>query len=544
MATRRPSNRRTSQRFESNTPDRGQYSRLLEQAGAAAGSNGAAGRRRIFANGALVSSATPGAKVHVPSQKWWFNVDVLHMVFQYVGIHQLFLGRVEDDQQRLFQQGKGEMVRCTAVVCKQWSMSARTLDVVDFRPLRYTMTDVSLAKALSLVRFCKSLLLSECRRVKFQQPSFGMKNLVVLNLVGCSDLTDAALSTMTMEMPKLKELYVPACPKLEKVPVSKPMEGSQLEVLDISANTKVTDEAIERLFADHPKLREFFASQTEKLTNPRISSQTLELLNLDGCENLTFNVALGIMKSCPNLKYVTLGENDTMLEEKSKRFTPLQNIVELNISATFQDDDTINTALDNLPLLKLFDCGNSEFVKKPRLEHQALEVLVMNMCCDLEDTVFEGLGTKMPCLRHVSTNHCDALVRPSVQHPKIQLLDFSNCSALCSDKKASDWIKCPTLKSLYLGHTQHVSDLEVESIVRLHPDLDELNIFQASGVHSPDLSPLKKITTINIMNCWNLDNEWVDNLEKMLPTLGTIFMNIEEEVHDSDPEEGGDPGGW
>ena len=504
------SQRKASAKFESRKGDR-QYDKLLDGSGASSvGASG--GRKRIFANGALVSSnlntTAPNEGTLAPDvkhEKWWHCTSLLHLVFEYVGVHQLYLGQVEDDQQRLFHHEHSE-VRCTALVCKQWSMSARTMDVVDFRPLRYTMTDCTLHKALQLMRFGKQLFLAECRRVKFQQPSFGMvgKNLLVLNLVGCSNLTDSSLCAMTLEMPKLKELYVPACQKLEKVAISLPMEGSQLEVLDISANLKVTDDAIERLITDHPKLRELFLSQMDKLCRPQIRSKTLELINLDGCEGLTFSVAIAIMKSCPNLKYVTLGENDRMLEEGVKAFCPLINLLELNISATFQDDHTINTALAHLPNLRLLDCGNSEYVVRPEFKHPTLEILVVNLCCELEDGVFTNLEEKLPSLKHLSCNHCDSLVRPTVRHSKLELLDFSNCVHICSDKKVREWVTCPALRMLYLGHTQHVTDAEIVLISKTNPAIEELNLYQASSLHKPDLSQFKAVCAANLAFVVNL----------------------------------------
>ena len=490
------------------------YSKLLEYASTCQESPLARSQRgnngttktpasRIFAAGKLVSSH-PLLSTHrrALKERWWHHTEVLHLVFEYIGIHQVFLGRVQDDNQRLFHFDRLPNIGCTASVCKQWSMTASTQPVADFRPLRYTISDQSLYKALSTLRFVRELNLPECRRINFLVEGcfdFVGRTLQVLNLVGCTALTDAALYSITKQMPKLRELYLPACTKLEKVaiathfvtlPDGTSRSGSLIEVLDISANSSVTDEVVERLMKDLCCLKELFLSQLDGLMRPRIQSDHLELLNMDGCEHLSFSTALSIMKSCPALKYVTLGDNDKMLEEPSKRFVPLMNLVELNISATFQDDKTVNTALENLPNLRLFDCGNSEFVRRPRLKHPTLEVLVLNMCCELEDSCFVGIEQKLPNLRHLSCNHCDSLVRPAVTHSTLRLADFSNCTYLCSDSTALSWLVCPKLRSLYIGHTQYVTDRELETVLEATPLLIELNLFQASGLTRPDISML------------------------------------------------------
>ena len=516
------------------------------QAAQAHSPRGSAARRtqgggRIFASGELVSSSTSaygsvnplraaalglpvldigggGVKcatdVGIPPsalaapvprlERWWHSSEVLHLVYEYVGVHQVFVGEVQDDTQRLFHFDVMPNVGGTALVCKQWSMTARTMTTADFRPLRYSMTDQSLDKALSSMRYLKCLYLTECRRVRLLKNSFDFigRNVVVLSLVGCTNITDAALFTATRAMPRLKELYVPACTKLEKVSIATQYRTSEdgvarmtseLEVLDVSANNLVTDEAIERLVREHVHLKELFLSQLDNLTMPDVASPVLELLNLDGCENLSFSTALRMMKRCPGLRYLTLGDNDKMMSDPHKRFCRMDNLVELNISATFHNDDTVNTALENIPNLTLLDCGNSEFVVKPRLRHPKLEILVLNMCCELEDTAFDDLNEKLPSLRHLSCNHCDTLTRPSLRHETLVLLDFSNCAYLLSDHRATPWLDCPRLSTLYLGHTQHVTDKELAVLFPSVPAVVDLNLYQASGVHAPDLTPLTEV---------------------------------------------------
>ena len=475
--------------------DCGGYTKLREVGGGMQSTVG--GRKRIVANGTLVCSAGAlGKRVGAPTEKWWRDVSVLHAVFEHLGLPQLFLGFVDDTHRLYHDKAARERVKETCLVNKQWYMSAKTMTVADFRPLRHTLIDESLQNAFKCLRYVRQLVLAECRRVKFLLPSYGIvgKNILVLNLVGCSNLTDATLSALTMEMPKLRELYVPACAKLEQVAIAKHAEGSCLEALDISGNNKVADESIERLLADHPNLRELFASQMEELRQPRVQSPTLELINLDGCEHLTFQSALTIMKGCPKLRFVTLGDNDIMLEEAPKLFVPFANLEELNISATYQSDETIETAMQNIPKLRVLDASNSEFVVTPALAHPCLEVLVLNLCCEMKDTVFDNLETKLPKLRHLSLNHCDTLVRPQVRHSELLLADLSSCSGLCSDKRPEEtWLVAPKLHALYLGHTHHVTDEELQRLIPHVPNVQDLNLYQASGLQQPNLEGLTKV---------------------------------------------------
>eukprot|EP00755_Sulcionema_specki_P037775 Sspe_Gene.109611::Locus_89766_Transcript_1_1_Confidence_1.000_Length_1629::g.109611::m.109611/K10268/FBXL2_20; F-box and leucine-rich repeat protein 2/20 len=488
--------RRSSNHFQSSKPsrDRMKYMKLLAVASPDPSlekkEKGQTGKRVVVGNTLVASTSNkPSTEKGGPAARCLRTKAVLLNVFGYVGLHQLFLGQSRDDEHNLFQPKKAEPVGSPRLVCRMWAQCAKELEVVDFRPLRYTATDAVLTKALRLFRSCKELYLSECRRVKFLAPSFtsAMRNLEVLNLVGCSSLSDATLSVITMETPKLRELFVPACGKLEKVPIHKPPEGSLIEILDISANQKITDSTVERLINDLPRLRDLFMSQVEKLQSPNIRSSTLELLNVDGCSELTFSNVVKIMEGCPNLKFVTMGENDLMLEEPVKGFPPFASIVELNIAGTFQNDDTINTALTGMPNLRLLDCSNSEFVKNPKFEHDNLEFLVANMCCELSETALETAAKEMPKLRHVAMNHCDALKRPKVTSTSLALLDLSNCVHLLSDQNREPWLNCPNLTELYLGHSTHVTDIELKALLPKLPKLQHLNLYQAVGVVSPDL---------------------------------------------------------
>eukprot|EP01059_Diplonema_ambulator_P034837 TRINITY_DN8001_c0_g1_i1.p1 TRINITY_DN8001_c0_g1~~TRINITY_DN8001_c0_g1_i1.p1 ORF type:complete len:490 (+),score=85.17 TRINITY_DN8001_c0_g1_i1:219-1472(+) len=417
------------------------------------------------------------------------------------------------------------------------------MEIVDFRPLRYTLTDQALTKALKQFTNVRTVFLSECRRVKFLSPIFGtFKLVVVLNLVGCSNLTDATLGVITMEMPKLHELYIAACTKLCKVAIHKPSGGSELSILDVSADQKITDDAIERVIMEHPMLKHLHLSQIEALQRPDIRSNQLELLSIDGCEQVSFETVIRIIDRCPNLMYLNMSDNDQMLSEKVKVFrTEYLHIVELNISAIFHDDETINTALKCMPCLRLLECSNSEFVRNPNFAHPQLEVLVCNMCYELQENSLNSLQTKLPNLLHLSCNHCDSLIRPMIVHRSLTLLDLSSCTSLLSDATHVVWLNCPLLKTLFLGHTPHLTDRELFALTPFISSVTDLNLYQASSIVEPNLSSLVNLEKINITNCWSLNQIWLDKLH--LPKLQTIFINLEERYSDENSE-GGDPGGW
>eukprot|EP01063_Lacrimia_lanifica_P009628 TRINITY_DN16569_c0_g1_i1.p1 TRINITY_DN16569_c0_g1~~TRINITY_DN16569_c0_g1_i1.p1 ORF type:complete len:543 (+),score=240.40 TRINITY_DN16569_c0_g1_i1:89-1717(+) len=539
-APRKTSLRRTSLQCQSAPMRPGQQYTLVDGTGRGNKSSSRANYTRKDKGGAKAE--------WVKHEHWWQYESILHLVYEFVGVQQVFCGRSVDDEQKLFEMIADEAIKPACLTSKHWNITSRSMTQVDLRPIRYSLTDAGLAKALKVTKKASDLCLADCRRVKFLLPMFTLvgKNITVLNLVGCSHLTDATLGVLTGEMPKLRELYVPACPKLEFVSVTKPISGeSDLHTLDISANLKVSDDALERVFRDHPNIKELFASQCEKISNPKVSSKNLELVNLDGCENITFNSVMAFLKRCPNVKYVTLGDNDKMLEEEGKRFAPLYNIVELNISAIYQDDDTVNSVLDNLPNLKLLDASNSEFVVSPKLVHTELEVLVVNMCSELNEKCFEDINTGLPQLKHLSANHCDNLIRPQIKHNKLEVLDFSACDRLLSDKVFTPWLSCPALQQLFIGHNSHITDREIQLLPAGLPVLEELNMFQVGHLVKPNILSWQSLQSVNVMNCWNIQDEWIEEIDEKLENLHTIFMNIDEDdFSDDEFDEGGDPHGW
>ncbi|KAJ9473103.1 SCF E3 ubiquitin ligase complex F-box protein grrA [Diplonema papillatum] len=481
------------------------------------------GRQRILANEKLVSSQVGGSVYQsIKEAAWYSNRAVVQRVLMYLGLHHVFVGQTEDDSARLFQIKKAPFITPTCLVSRAWLRFARELEILDFTGLKYSLTDASLNKAFTSLRSARTIDLSDCRRINFLTTAFvgACRNVQVLHLSGCALLTDVTLSVITMEMPKISQLFLTSCPKLERISIHK-HQTPMLEVLNICNCANITDWAVEQAVKDHPLLRELFMAQAEKLISPNIVSTKLELLNVDGCENMSFSAVHRILEQCPALKYVTLSDNDKMLDERIKKFSRFENIVELNISATFHNDWTINSALENMPNLLMLDCSNSEFVTRPAFEHELLEILVSNMCSDLKDDALANLSSKLPRLRHLAVNHCDALIRPQIGHTGLELLDVSNCVNLFSDKTCRNWLDAPNLRSLYIGHTPNLSDTELENITPGLRQLEELNLYQAGALNKPDLCLLQKLRQINVTNCWYLLQEWVDELH--LPNLEYAF---------------------
>ena len=489
--------------------------------------------RRILAGNTLVSSGVGSKQTNktnldkqpIELRKWWETEWLIGNICSWLGIQFVFLGQVENDDQLLYHIQKNPRLPSPRLVCKCWAQISRNTNIIDLRPVKYQLNDFMLHKALQVMNNAEHLNMSECRKVRFETMTFtsaNTKNIQILHMVGCCHLTDDILYRITLELSGLKELFVASCTKLEKVPIHIPSCGSVLESLDISANQLITDETINRLILDHTNLREIYLSQMEQVFHPNIASDRLELINIDGCENLRFPSVNKIIQNCPNLRYVTFGENDNMLEDTVKLFSHHQWITELNISGIYQGDNTVNTALESLPNLLMLDVSNSEFVKTPKLKHPLLNILIINLCCELQSSSFLNINENLPKLKHLSANRCESLVRPKIFHSSLELLDFSSCICLLSDNTTETWCDCPQLKKLFLGCNVNVTDEAIKVIAPYLGEVTDLNIYQATSLVSPDISQLTSLQRITITNCWGITQQWLDELD--IPTLRYVFF--------------------
>eukprot|EP01062_Namystynia_karyoxenos_P021994 TRINITY_DN18412_c0_g1_i1.p1 TRINITY_DN18412_c0_g1~~TRINITY_DN18412_c0_g1_i1.p1 ORF type:complete len:538 (+),score=95.08 TRINITY_DN18412_c0_g1_i1:61-1614(+) len=487
-----------AQRYQSQPQARsrgGDYRSLLLSCGVRQEPAGATSGRRVVAPGGVLV-ASYGHKRDLRQVQWHWDSRFVIDMFGYIGIPQLFLGVVEEDDEH-YAGGDGDCVPCTRLVCRRWADWACQLEVLDFTAMFRSVDDKLLRNALPFFKGSRGLLLSGCRNVRFVPPLWVtplLTTIEVLHLARCSHLTDYALGQLAVALPNLRDVCLASCIMLAAVPLP---SGCCVEVLDLSSDQRVGDATVSRLCRELPQLRELFLSNCA-LSAPEIGSPTLEVLCMDGCEGLSWAAALGAIRRCPRLSAVSFGDCDAMFEQRAKTFPRFECVTELCIPGIGHDDSTIESALQGMPSLVHCDVSRSETVCCPALSHPRLEVLVLNMCPELCDAAVATAAKKMPKLRHLSCNRCDSLRRPQIVSGSLLLLDLSSCPGLLRAPRTiggrrapppERWLFCPNLLELYLGHNSAVTDAELEAAVAGAPELTELNLYLDCSILRCSTSP-------------------------------------------------------
>jgi hypothetical protein len=145
-----------------------------------------------------------------------------------------------------------------------------------------------------------------------------------LELISCGALKNFSVITKTSNYLKIKN-----CKKIQNCK----FETEQLEYLEISFTTGISDNNISDFFIHNKNLQEVEINNLETLKSPDIKSESLKRLTLSKCKNLE-----KINIECPNLEY-------------------------LDISYTSIEDDSIKTLLTFSSNLKVNNFFNKIGIK-------------------------------------------------------------------------------------------------------------------------------------------------------------------------------------
>jgi F-box and leucine-rich repeat protein GRR1 len=144
------------------------------------------------------------------------------------------------------------------------------------------------------------------------------RNLRVLRMARCRSLTDKAFPAprgdgeLDAVGPDFKPLpLLPTCENWELPPLILPHASENLRVLDLSGCTQLTDTAIEGIVLHAPRIQNFALSGCSQLTDKAVISicalgRCLHTLNLGHITTISDRAIIKLARSCPNLKSIDL----------------------------------------------------------------------------------------------------------------------------------------------------------------------------------------------------------------------------------------------
>ncbi|KAK7278801.1 hypothetical protein RJT34_23837 [Clitoria ternatea] len=238
------------------------------------------------------------------------------------------------------------------------------------------------------------------------------------------------------------------------------------------------------------------------------SLQSLESLNLNGCQKISDTGIEAITSCCPQLKsfsiYWNVRVTNTALVHIVRN---CKHIIDLNISGCKNiSDQGVRLVADNYP---------------------GLESLNLTRCVKVTDDGLKQLLLKCLFLQNLNlyalSSFTDEAYKKICLLARLKVLDLCGAQNL-SDEGLSCISKCKNLVSLNLTWCVRVTDEGVLSITESCTSLEFLSLFGIIGVTDKCLEALsmscsKKITTLDVNGCIGIKKRSREELLKLFPYL-------------------------
>ena len=370
-----------------------------------------------------------------------------------------------------------------------------------------SLAELAATKGLQL----QEMLLVSCRDVGnagIEALCVRQPGLKLLDVSGCTDLTDSAMHSVKRNLHKiehlnfnkvrnltnhsLKDLFL--LNKVQSVDFSSCFHLSsaalisnlchptmkQLSSVNISYCSSVKDDFVIKLCQDVPWLVHLNLSSCFALTNQSVGAISkhlthLQSLNLGWCKLITDSGLLGVRSSHDE------GHDEGNCRCTRKHATsnifnkPTKNVGGKEENSVFittvEDEDNEVYTLRNLQMLKMLDlsaCPNitDEGICRA-VKFRELQVLRLNMCPQLTDKSLGAIAQNVSSLEELSLSQCRLITDSGLCHlikalPRLSALDVASCD-LISDKtihalgRYSD-----RLKSLDISLCQRISLAQLE----------------------------------------------------------------------------------
>lgn len=315
-------------------------------------------------------------------------------------------------------------------------------------------------------------ILSQKQRLK--DVVTGVTNLESLNLSGCYNVTDVAISqAFAIELPNLRVLDLSLCKQISDTSLGRIAQYvKNLEVLELGGCSLVTNTGLLLIAWGLKKLKKLNLRSCWHISDQGIghlaglSKETaegnlqLEYLGLQDCQRLSDESLKHIAQGLTNLKTINLSFCISVTDSGLKFLSKMPKLEELNLRAcdNISDIGMAGLAEDGGCGISSLDVSFCEKIGDQALQHISqglyrLKSLSLSSC-QISDEGLEKL-TKMHHLEVLNIGQCSKISDKGLEMlanelVNLQSIDLYGCTKITS--KGIDIImKLPKLKSVNLG---------------------------------------------------------------------------------------------
>ena len=191
----------------------------------------------------------------------------------------------------------------------------------------------------------------------------------------------------------------------------------QLRMLDLTACSAITDDAVEGIIAVAPKIRNFVLAKCTQLTDNAVENicklgKHLHYLHLGHASNITDHAVNMLVKACTRLRYIDLASELAISYLIICILTSLKDCTQLTDMSVFE-----LASLQKLRRVGLVRVNNltDQALYALGERHATLERIHLSYCDQISVLAVHFLLQKLPKLTHLSLTGVSSFRRPELQ---------------------------------------------------------------------------------------------------------------------------------
>ena len=140
------------------------------------------------------------------------------------------------------------------------------------------------------------------------------RQMLEIDLHNCDLITDISVTALLVQGAQLRELRLAQCSLIHDeaflgLPDKRRLDS--LRILDLTACENLTDKAVERIIYSAPRLRNLVLAKCKKITDRAVLAITklgknLHYVHLGHCAHITDAAVIELVKTCNRIRYIDL----------------------------------------------------------------------------------------------------------------------------------------------------------------------------------------------------------------------------------------------
>lgn len=228
----------------------------------------------------------------------------------------------------------------------------------------------------------------------------------------------------------------------------------KVDILDLT-ELNITDIALEKLLSKQwPNLHTLILQNCSKLEKPRIKHSNLQKIDVTFETNLTNESVEYLLENCPNLRELSIESLQTNIQIRHSK------LQKLTLGYCDIKDVDVAFLINNCIALKELSFEGCEMLKNPRIEHQTLERVKFENTSIFNKTL-EFLTRRCPKLLSLTIIDCPNITKLLIQSNSLISLSITSTPIQEIDSGIS---QCPNLTSLNLDNCKRITTESMKNI--------------------------------------------------------------------------------